>query len=368
MSRKSCSDGIAGFTLIEALVALAIVAAVLGTIGSVIATTVKGTRSIDQRLALSGTAETLLAALPVRSLLKPGRQSGETAGHRWRIDVSPVKAGGQDDADSSGPLCSARDQHAVAGAWRSADANHDGAPCAPGRRMSAVPRRALAHEAGFTLIEVLVATLLMTVILAALATVTAQWLPNWNRGMAHVQRAERLAMGVDRIVADLSVAKMIPMNGDAKTPLFEGSELAVTFVRTAVGPNARPGLEIIRFIEKGDAQGLAMVRERASFAPMPSDAQIRFADQVVLVRHPFRVTFSYAGPDRVWQPQWRGQKELPDMVRIAVRDGVTGEVLAASSAAIVHVNGWAECARAKNAAACLTARLKREGEKKEEQL
>jgi general secretion pathway protein I len=90
LSRKSCSDGAAGFTLIEALVALAIIAAVLSSIGAVIATTVKGTRSIDQRLALAGTAETLLATLPARGLLKPGRQSGELAGHRWRIDVSPL--------------------------------------------------------------------------------------------------------------------------------------------------------------------------------------------------------------------------------------------------------------------------------------
>ncbi|MEA2898079.1 MAG: ral secretion pathway protein [Bradyrhizobium sp.] len=90
MSRKSCSNGVAGFTLIEALVALAVVAAVLGSIGAVIATTVKGTRGIDQRLALSGAAENLLAALPARTLLKPGRQSGDLAGHRWRIDVSPM--------------------------------------------------------------------------------------------------------------------------------------------------------------------------------------------------------------------------------------------------------------------------------------
>lgn len=90
MSRKSCSDGAAGFTLIEALVALAIIAAVLSSIGAVIATTVKGTRSIDQRLALTGTAETLLASLPARNLLKPGRQSGELAGHRWRIDIVPM--------------------------------------------------------------------------------------------------------------------------------------------------------------------------------------------------------------------------------------------------------------------------------------
>jgi general secretion pathway protein I len=90
LSRKSCSDGAAGFTLIEALVALAIIAAVLSSIGAVIATTVKGTRTIDQRLDLTGAAETLLAALPARNLLKPGRQSGELAGHRWQIDVTPV--------------------------------------------------------------------------------------------------------------------------------------------------------------------------------------------------------------------------------------------------------------------------------------
>jgi general secretion pathway protein J len=73
-------------------------------------------------------------------------------------------------------------------------------------------RRAQNGEAGFTLIEVLLATLLMTVILAGLATITAQWLPNWNRGMVRVQRAERLAIGLERVAADLSVAEMIPLN------------------------------------------------------------------------------------------------------------------------------------------------------------
>lgn len=97
MSRRSCSDT-AGFTLIEALVALAIIAIVLGTIGSVIATTAKGTRSIDEHLALAGTAERLLADLPARGLLKPGRQSGELAGSRWRIDVAPMKVAGGDPA------------------------------------------------------------------------------------------------------------------------------------------------------------------------------------------------------------------------------------------------------------------------------
>jgi general secretion pathway protein J len=234
--------------------------------------------------------------------------------------------------------------------------------------MSTLRRCRRANEAGFTLVEILLATLLMTVILAALATVTSQWLPNWNRGMTRVQRAERLAIGLDRVLADLSVAEMIPPGGDSKRPLFDGSELSVTFVRTAVGPNTLPGLEIIRLIEKADDQGLALVRERTPFSPMAADTQIRFADQVVLIRAPFRVTFAYAGPDQVWQPTWRGQMQLPAMVRVSVRDGTTGQVLAVSSAAIVHVNAPAECARAKNVTACLTARLKPDADKKEEQL
>ena len=101
MSRKSCSDGEKGFTLIEALVALAIIAAVLSSIGAVIGTTVKGTRSIDQRLALTGAAETLLAELPARNLLQPGRQTGELAGHRWRIDVAPLNLAAREVPETS---------------------------------------------------------------------------------------------------------------------------------------------------------------------------------------------------------------------------------------------------------------------------
>jgi len=156
---------------------------------------------------------------------------------------------------------------------------------------------------------------------------------------------------------------MMPINGAAGTPLFEGAELSVTFVRTAVGPNTRPGLEIIRLIEKADDQGLALVRERAAFTPMPPDAQIRFADQVVLIRSPFRVSFSYAGADQVWQKEWRGQKKLPDMIRFSVRDIATGQVLAVTSATNVHVNAPPECARAKSPAQCLTEQLKPDSEK-----
>jgi general secretion pathway protein J len=227
--------------------------------------------------------------------------------------------------------------------------------------MSAPSTSKSSPEAGFTLIEMLIATLLMTIILAALATVTAQWMPNWNRGMARVQRAERLALGLQSIVRDVSAAEMVSLNGSSTFPLFEGSELSVTFVRPALGPNSRPGLEVARLIEKADDQGPALVRERAPFVPMPNAANIAFSDPVVLLRTPLRVTFAYAGPDRVWQSTWHDEPLLPVIIRIAVRDAATGQLLDVSSAAMVHVNAPPECARAKGPASCLAEVAARKG-------
>jgi len=68
----------------------------LSAIGGVIAASVRGTRAIEQRLALAGTADTLFAALPDRRSLAPGSQTGELAGHFWRIDAVPLDAASPD--------------------------------------------------------------------------------------------------------------------------------------------------------------------------------------------------------------------------------------------------------------------------------
>lgn len=88
---KTSSEGIKGFTLIEVLVALAVVAVTLSAIGSVVAVTTRGARSVSTHLALTETARAIMTGLPDRGDLS-GTQSGEVAGHRWRIDVLPFYA------------------------------------------------------------------------------------------------------------------------------------------------------------------------------------------------------------------------------------------------------------------------------------
>jgi general secretion pathway protein I len=79
----------AGFTLIEALVALAVVAVSVTAIGSVVATNIRGTRALGERLALVETTRAILADMPDREHLVAGNLLGEYAGHRWRVDVAP---------------------------------------------------------------------------------------------------------------------------------------------------------------------------------------------------------------------------------------------------------------------------------------
>jgi general secretion pathway protein I len=81
-----------GFTLIEVLVALAVVAVSLSAIGSLIAVTVRGARAVGAHLALIETARGIITGLPDRNDLAPGNVSGESAGYRWRVDVLPFHA------------------------------------------------------------------------------------------------------------------------------------------------------------------------------------------------------------------------------------------------------------------------------------
>jgi general secretion pathway protein I len=82
----------AGFSLIEVLVALTVVAVTLSAIGSLVAVTIRGARSVGSHLALVESTRGIMTGLPSRDDLAFGNFSGEAGGHRWRVDVLPFHA------------------------------------------------------------------------------------------------------------------------------------------------------------------------------------------------------------------------------------------------------------------------------------
>jgi general secretion pathway protein I len=81
----------AGFTIIEVLIALAIVAVSIVAIGSVMSTNVRGVRALEQHVALNQTTRTVMTtAIPTRAELGSGAWSGRIDDYRWTIDTAPL--------------------------------------------------------------------------------------------------------------------------------------------------------------------------------------------------------------------------------------------------------------------------------------
>jgi general secretion pathway protein I len=88
-ARVSPADSpIAGFTIIEALVALAVIAVSIVAIGSVMGTTARGVRKLEQHVALVQAAyNALWLSFPSRAPPASSTQSGLTMEQRWRADI-----------------------------------------------------------------------------------------------------------------------------------------------------------------------------------------------------------------------------------------------------------------------------------------
>jgi general secretion pathway protein I len=89
------TDGrVAGFTIIEVLIALAVVAVSVVAIGSVMSTNVRGVRLLEQHVTLMQTARSIMTTgIPPRGELGPGALSGQIDGYQWKIDVGPLGEG-----------------------------------------------------------------------------------------------------------------------------------------------------------------------------------------------------------------------------------------------------------------------------------
>ena len=81
----------AGFTIIEVLIALAVVAVSIAAIGSVMSTNVRGVRALEQHVTLMQTARSVMTTdIPPRAELGLGSLSGQVNDYQWKIDIGSL--------------------------------------------------------------------------------------------------------------------------------------------------------------------------------------------------------------------------------------------------------------------------------------
>lgn len=94
MTPRSIDGDEAGFTILEVLVALALIAVAMVAIGSVMATNARGVRSLEQHVALIQTTRAVMTGgVPARAELQPGISSGQTGDYHWTVEVAPLGGG-----------------------------------------------------------------------------------------------------------------------------------------------------------------------------------------------------------------------------------------------------------------------------------
>ena len=79
----------AGFTIIEAVVALALVSILLAAIGSLVATNAQNVRRLEQHVALIETARLIASGIPRAGEPFPANLAGNVSGFAWQMRASP---------------------------------------------------------------------------------------------------------------------------------------------------------------------------------------------------------------------------------------------------------------------------------------
>jgi general secretion pathway protein I len=91
--------GEAGFTLVETLVALAILGIALPVLLASLGNALRQTKESEARLVAASYAESLLASAGVEKPLQIGQTQGEfDAGYHWALSVAPYEEPGSIDA------------------------------------------------------------------------------------------------------------------------------------------------------------------------------------------------------------------------------------------------------------------------------
>ena len=184
-------------------------------------------------------------------------------------------------------------------------------------------------QAGFTLIEIVLAMVLLSVMMLLLYSGLSFALRSWDAGDAHGRRTADRRIGENFLRRELT--EVFPMRW--KDPMavklaFSGEAHRLRFVSTRPVGIAVGGLALVSVEAEGDARKgeRNLVMRRA----MPDEAAKDFGplDQAekasVVIAGVESVTFSYFGAENdfsepKWMDTWPYPNRVPQMVRVSVK-------------------------------------------------
>lgn len=209
---------------------------------------------------------------------------------------------------------------------------------------------ARARQAGFTLIEVLAALVLASLVLVSLnMAMTAV-----GKGSDHTRRSlgeqSELGAAVDvfgRDVARISKIRRPAKPGDFAGYVFDGRPDAIIYpLREEEGLTA-PGLYLVRLSVKRKDGISTLLRERAPLPAAETTTLPKWRDPVVLLAGPYDIAFAYRAQrtgQREWTGSWQATETMPEQIRLTVTNRDTGRLRVPGFVQSLAIDSEVDCA------------------------
>jgi len=184
-------------------------------------------------------------------------------------------------------------------------------------------------QAGFTLLEIVIAMALLAAMLAMAWSGMSFALRGWDSGEAAGRRAVDLQLAQNFLRREL--AEVFPMRwkDPAKLRLaFEGDSKGLRFVSTRAAGASSGGLALVG-LEVAQGQGQTRQRDLVMRRALVDDKAQDFgplgaAEPTLLVANVDAVEFGYFGAENdfnepKWQADWKVEGRIPQLVRLHVK-------------------------------------------------
>lgn len=189
--------------------------------------------------------------------------------------------------------------------------------------------RMTLNQQGFTLIEVLIAMTLLSIMVVLLFGSLKICAESWDKGESKMNQVNEIGVVYSFFQRQLTTA--IPIwddfsVADEKTFSFHGDEHSMQFVGEFPASASRGGLQLfsIDFDDKKSGRQIVDTQINVTvkpFLPVLDDKDIA-KEQVTLIKHVKALAFSYFGIDDTselsWQSTWLERDSLPQMVKIHI--------------------------------------------------
>jgi general secretion pathway protein J len=177
---------------------------------------------------------------------------------------------------------------------------------------------------GFTLMEVLIAMTLLSIMVVLLFASLKTCADSWEKGEAKIAAVNEVAVVYQFFKRHLATAQ--PLRNDFKpedsTFSFQGDAHTLSFVSAFPASAAKAGLQLfsLRMLEEDDDRYL-QVTLTPFFAPPKGEELPK--DEVTLLNHVQSISLAYFGntqngDEGAWQQEWLERDNLPRLVKISI--------------------------------------------------